>query len=246
MNKQVTRKDDSVGSVVVEGPNIWTPWRTADEWQNIQLPLATGIYEMFCHDGKWTEANSQELAPAQDSEVVVNNDWEDWHKERATKDCASYQGIVYIGMTTNLKNRFGGLVASWIHSSSIKNIHGSRKKWNKDASIQAKYPLKNMVFRYMKIGLEKADASSAALETQENKNLLNELKQLWPDKGTNHYAPSAAAGIAYEDNELKKFIQCFNQLPVLNTDGPEGGYLPTKEALQEYFDWQEKQDEQEN
>ena len=241
MSQPLTRIDDQGEKTEVIGPYAWTTWQTADGWLSIELPQATGIYEVLCHNGSYDPSVQSRLPVAAVTvPTKLSGDWEDGHKDRVTKDCGHLQGIVYIGMTTNLKSRFGVLIKSWT-SNPPKKLHGSRAKWNNASALQTQYSLSNMLFRCMQIGPTRDEALPPLNEAKEAKAVREWLKERWCDKGTDHNAPSASAGIAYEDNELKKYIQCFAALPALNTDKPEGGPEASAEWLSDYFAWLDEQ-----
>jgi hypothetical protein len=124
-------------------------------------------------------------------------------------------------------------VRSWTNNPPAK-LHDSRETWNQRPNVQTIYKPANMRCRFRRISM----ANWHKKRPQAVQDILNVC---WPDVGTKHAHPSAAAAITAETFSLLKWENCFGKprpdnLPPLNKEQAERlGEEVTDEWIEAFF-----------
>src|SRR6185437_10890564 len=204
MAKQIT-------SVSNKPVNVWVPpnGKPPAQWTRAEIPKSPGEYQLIACDD---DGNPIQFP------LRTDLNWSSDVRDRMNAGCKSFQGLVYGGMTVYLYCRFWQLARSWPNNPP-KELHDSRVTWNKRLDLQALYKPANMLCRYRRI-------SAVDWHKKPAKPVQDILKVCWPDVGTNHAHPSAAAAITAETFSLLKWEKCFGKprpdnLPALNIEQAE-------------------------
>jgi hypothetical protein len=184
----------------------WFPvnGKAPDKWTRTEIPKSPGEYQLVCTD----DSGKPVQFP-----LRTDFTWDKDVQETMQHQCEPLRGVIYCGMTTCLYCRFWQLVKSWTNSLP-KKVHDSRETWDQRPDFQQLYKPANMLCRFRRI-------SVTNWHKKRSKAVHEILKACWPDIGTNHTHPSAAAAIIAETFSLLKWEKCFgrpypNNLPPLN------------------------------
>jgi hypothetical protein len=235
------------------GYGTWTVWECPAAWTADRLAVL-----FHCPAVYMVRAVGLDETPVQfDSKLddggdVANND-------DLRKRTERWQGIVYIGKTVNLKERFRLLCRSW-NDSPPANPHTSRHNWNRLSEKERQaYPADRMQVRHLCIGtqnwtnepklieflrLASAEAPKALNLAASPDDILAVLKDsFWHDfahwlkgHGSDEHDSTVVAALSNERSLLCAFRQAFGRFPLLNRDVPCCAETDVDETwLEEYF-----------
>lgn len=213
-------------------PSLWQPLA---DWNKADIPPYSGVYRVRCALGGVAQPHPVPDERPIEKTVDAGNNVTNGGRMSSERFAhlvkgLDFDGVLYIGKAVCHQDRFWHLLQTWKKDSGqdSKSNHGSYNTWLRK-KLRQKYPIADLQFRFVPISDVPWHPESPS-EAQKLSYIL------WPQKGTDPSNLTVAASFAEEDSLLRKYLNFYGKLPILNTAYPHRDKMGGKEKTE----WMER------